>query len=71
MAVALYMDVHVPWAITTQLRRRGVDDVTAIEDSSDELDDDQLLLRAAATRASASHREPAEATPPSAAETSG
>ncbi len=48
MAVALYMDVHVPWAITTQLRHRGVDVLTAIEDDSDELEDDQLLLRAAA-----------------------
>lgn len=35
MAVALYMDVHVSAAITTQLRRRGVDVLTAAEDSSE------------------------------------
>lgn len=32
MAVGLYMDVHVPEAISEQLRRRGVDVVTAIDD---------------------------------------
>lgn len=45
MAVQLYVDVHVPQAITDQLRRRGVDVLTAIEDDSDELLDDQLLER--------------------------
>ena len=25
MAIALYMDVHIPQAITNQLRRRGID----------------------------------------------
>jgi Domain of unknown function (DUF5615) len=45
MAVALYMDVHVPLAITEQLRRRGVDVLTAIEDGSATLDDDVLLER--------------------------
>ncbi|MBW4546649.1 MAG: hypothetical protein KME25_19725 [Symplocastrum torsivum CPER-KK1] len=30
MAIALYMDVHVPQAITDQLRRRSVDVLTAI-----------------------------------------
>jgi hypothetical protein len=39
------MDVHVPQAITDQLRRRGVDVLTAIEDGSDQLDDDVLLER--------------------------
>ncbi len=29
MAVALYMDVHVHAAVTEQLRRRGVDVLTA------------------------------------------
>lgn len=43
MAVRLYMDVHVPQAITDQLRRRGVDVLTAIEDGSSELPDDELL----------------------------
>jgi hypothetical protein len=46
MAVALYMDVHVPWAITDQLRRRGVDVLTAIEDRAGELSDSDLLQRA-------------------------
>lgn len=45
MAIQLYMDVHVPQAITEQLRRRGVDVITAIEDDAAELPDDQLLER--------------------------
>jgi hypothetical protein len=43
VAVQLYMDVHVPQAITDQLRRRSVDVLTAIEDDSGELLDDELL----------------------------
>jgi len=46
MPVALYMDVHVPQAITDQLRRRHADVLTAIEDGNAELPDDQLLQRA-------------------------
>ncbi|MDJ0597302.1 MAG: DUF5615 family PIN-like protein [Crocosphaera sp.] len=46
MTVGLYMDVHVPMAITEQLRRRGVDVLTAIEDEADTLKDDELLARA-------------------------
>lgn len=46
MPVPLYMDVHVPQAITDQLRRRGVDVLTAIEDNSATLPDDELLERA-------------------------
>jgi hypothetical protein len=46
MAVALYMDVHVPWAISDQLRRRGVDIVTAVEDRAGNLSDGDLLGRA-------------------------
>lgn len=46
MAIALYMDVHVPQAITDQLRRRGVDVLTAIEDNSAELTDEALLEHA-------------------------
>ncbi len=46
MAICLYMDVHVPQAITDQLRRRGVDVLTAIEDAANLLPDDQLLERA-------------------------
>jgi len=45
MPVSLYMDVHVPQSITEQLRRRGVDVLTAIEDNSATLADDQLLER--------------------------
>lgn len=46
MAVPLYMDVHVPLPITDQLRRRGVDVLTAIEDDAARLPDEQLLQRA-------------------------
>jgi hypothetical protein len=45
MAISLYMDVHVPEAITSQLRRRGVDVLTAFDDHTKELPDDQLLER--------------------------
>jgi len=45
VAIALYMDVHIPQAITEQLRRRGIDVLTAFEDRTQELPDDQLLLR--------------------------
>ncbi len=40
------MDVHVPQAITSQLRRRGVDVLTAIEDDAATLTDEELLERA-------------------------
>lgn len=46
MAVSLYMDHHVPKAITTALRLRGVDVLTAHEDGADQLDDPHLLERA-------------------------
>jgi hypothetical protein len=39
------MDHHVPVAITAELRRRGIDVLTAQEDESDQLDDDLLLER--------------------------
>jgi len=45
MALALYMDVHVPQAITDQLRRRKVDVLTAIEDGQAETIDEELLER--------------------------
>ena len=48
MTVSLYMDHHVPRAITTGLRLRGVDVLTAAEDGAAELDDPDLLDRAAA-----------------------
>ena len=46
MSVSLYMDVHVRWSITDQLRRRGVDVLTAQEDDNARLDDSELLNRA-------------------------
>ena len=46
MAIALYMDHHVPRAITVGLRLRGVDVMTAYEDGADEKDDPQVLDRA-------------------------
>jgi len=42
----LFRDHHVPTAITAELRRRGIDVLTAQEDGSDQLDDDLLLERA-------------------------
>lgn len=47
MPLALYMDVHVPRAITSGLRRRGVEVLMAQEDGTAELDDPSLLDRAA------------------------
>ena len=44
--VPLYMDHHVPTAITAGLRRRGVDVLTAEEDGSAALEVDALLDRA-------------------------
>lgn len=46
MTVRLYMDVHVPLAITEQLRLRGVDVLRTQENGSDEADDDVVLERA-------------------------
>ncbi len=46
MALALYMDQHVPRAITVGLRLRGVDVLTAFEDGSSTLADPALLDRA-------------------------
>jgi len=43
MPVALYMDAHIPAAITEQLRLRGVDVLAATEEGTHELPDDQLL----------------------------
>ncbi len=47
MTLALYMDHHVPRAITIGLRLRGVDVLTAFEDGAHRLPDPQLLDRAA------------------------
>jgi predicted nuclease of predicted toxin-antitoxin system len=46
MALSLYMDVHVPSAITDQLRLRWVDVLTAQEDGRRKLSDPDLLDRA-------------------------
>lgn len=46
MALLLYMDVHVPAAITEGLRRRDVDVLTSQEDGTREADDEALLARA-------------------------
>lgn len=48
MAITLYMDHHVERAITTGLRVRGVDVLTAYEDGADRLSDAELLDRATA-----------------------
>ena len=46
--IRLYMDVHAPEAVTRGLRQRGVDVMTAQEDGTTRLLDDQLLDRASA-----------------------
>jgi hypothetical protein len=50
MALAFYMDHHVPGSITYALRIRGVDVLTAYEDDAHELDDVALLDRAMVLR---------------------
>jgi len=50
MAIQLYMNHNVPRAITDGLRARGVDVITAFENGANELDDPELLDRAAALR---------------------
>jgi hypothetical protein len=45
---SLYMDVHVPVAITTGLRLRGIDVLTSQEDQSIEYSDEALLKRSTA-----------------------
>lgn len=46
MTVAFYLDVHIPRPISVQLRRLGVDVLTAQEDHHAEVDDEVLLDRA-------------------------
>jgi hypothetical protein len=48
VSVALYMDVHVPLAITKGLRQRGVDVLRSQEDGTTTLADPDLLDRATA-----------------------
>lgn len=45
MTVPIYLDVHVPFAIAEQLRARGVQVRTAVEDGHSEVEDDLLLFR--------------------------
>ena len=46
MALTLYMDVHIPAAITDGLRRSGLDVLTSQEDQTRTASDDDLLERA-------------------------
>jgi predicted nuclease of predicted toxin-antitoxin system len=46
VSLKLYMDVHVPSAITEGLRSRGVDVLRAQEDGASRLPDPELLDRA-------------------------
>ena len=46
MSIVLYMDHHVPRAVTVERRLRGVDVLTAYEDGASRLDDSKLLDRA-------------------------
>jgi hypothetical protein len=48
MPLRLYLDHHVPKSIALALRLEGVDVLTAFEDASAELEDPDLLSRAAA-----------------------
>ena len=45
MSLRLYMDRHIPRAITEGVRHRGIDVITAQEDGAAELEDDVLLER--------------------------
>ena len=44
--ISIYMDQHIPRAITEGLRLRGVDVITAFEDGADKMEDAELLDRA-------------------------
>jgi len=46
LSLRLYMDVHVPAAITLALRQKGVDVLRAQDDGAGTLDDGPLLDRA-------------------------
>lgn len=46
MRLALYMDVHVPMAVTEALRRRGLDILTSQDDQTAASEDQMLLARA-------------------------
>jgi predicted nuclease of predicted toxin-antitoxin system len=42
------MDVHIPRAVSTALRLRGIDVLTAQQDGAERWEDDALLMRATA-----------------------
>jgi predicted nuclease of predicted toxin-antitoxin system len=44
--LALYIDVHVPMAVTESLRRKGLDILTSQDDGTATQDDEVLLARA-------------------------
>lgn len=46
MSIPLYMDVHIPKPIFSELRERGIDVLRAQEDGAAELPDSELLDRA-------------------------
>jgi len=46
MSLSVYMDVHIPLAITEGLRRREIDVLTSQDDRTTEVDDEPLLTRA-------------------------
>ena len=45
LPLALYMDVHVPMAVTEALRRQGLDILTSQDDETAAQDDEVLLAR--------------------------
>ncbi|SFI47133.1 DUF5615 family PIN-like protein [Planctomicrobium piriforme] len=49
MPLGIYMDVHVPTAVTSALRRRGIDVLTSQEDGTTRATDEALLKRAIET----------------------
>jgi hypothetical protein len=55
MSVALYMDHHVPRAITLGLRLRDVDVLTAYEDLASQLEDAALFRSSWNTKSCAIH----------------
>ena len=46
MSLSLYMDQHVPAAVTRGLRRRAIDVPTTEDDHAAEWDDEEILARA-------------------------
>lgn len=48
--ISLYMDQHIPRAITVGLRLRSIDVITAFEDKASEMSDSDLLNRATELR---------------------